>query len=483
DPAMAPGDMGAPDQGQPAPPVIVVVHHKIDAWARGIHAWPYMEPEQVWRGDIEAAVKAFEAQIAEAPLFNLGHTWAAAARIALGDVERGIALQRAWTEAQEPNGIDQHNYGVILQLAGRTEQAIEAFRKALTLPPAEFADDAAMIGILYLELERYPEAVEAFKQAATKFPAHRRMQVGLGEAQLLAGQAKDAVATFQKAIAMDPEATDGYLGLVDAYLKIPYRDKAITVARRAADVLPGEPAVLVKLAEARLADGRLGFALDAAQKAVQAGRQSAEAQQILGEVYFAQNAYDQAVAAFEAASRAKPTWNKPKRYLARTKLYAQDYPGAAAMLQQAMLQATDEDMPETARDLARVSFYQGDFVKALEYLRLSDDYEPSQADALMLRSFVRLYQGDEAGSWADFVAALDGGAGGRALIEAQDVFNSALTATPARPMAHVPLGMLLERAGQIDQARSHFRRYKAEQPKGYLAEIATERLAATDKRH
>lgn len=474
-----PGMPGMPGEGGgQAQTEVPVANLQITAWCRGVDAWPYMQPTDVYRGDIDKAIKFFEQQLTEEPKFNLGYTSAALAHIAAGDVQRGIEIQRAWTVAQGDSAADLHNYGVVLHAADRIDEAVAQFRRALDAKGGPFDLTAVAIASTLADAGRYEEAVTAYREGIERFPLQRVLRLGLGQALLELGQAKEAVEAFQLAWAMDHRTMDAYAGLIEAYSATGYWSKVLTVAKQATQELPRTWSSWAALADAYVKTGRMKQALEAAQHAVEVGGQEAGAYQALGEVLYHQGDYKAAEQAFQQAVRLNPRSSKPQLYLAKTRLYGDDVAGAAELLRQALLRATDKDMPECCRDYARALFFQGELDDALEMIRLSQDYQKESADAIMLRSFVRLYQDDEQAAWDDFSKALGMQDGDRTIPEAIAVFEGAAN-NDRKPLALACLGVLAERTGDVARAREWYRKYRAQAPKGLVIQFVDERLEAT----
>jgi len=357
---------------------------------------------------------------------------------------------------------------------------VTTYRQAVAAEGGPLAPDVLAVGRLETAAGRPQDAVEALSGGIAKLPTQRSLRLALGKAQLAAGNAKGAAEAFTTAVQMDAKGLDGYLGLADAYLLQRYGSKAVETAKQATTQLPQSATAWVKLAEAQLANGRVPQALTAAEQAVAVAGTEAAPYQSLGEVQLAAGQFEPAAASFREAVQRDPAWNKPRRYLARTVLYAGQAEQADVLLQEALVRATVADMPATSRDAARVSFYAGDYPKAMTMLQLAEDYLPGQAETSLLRSLVRLYLGDEAAAWNDFAACLDG-LDATMVNEALGVLDGN-TQNPALAAGHVMAGFLYERTGNVDKAREHYRKYRVAQPKGFLMPLVTERLNATERR-
>jgi tetratricopeptide (TPR) repeat protein len=114
-----------------------------------------------------------------------------------------------------------HNdLGAALASAGRDEEAIAEYRKAIDLAPRLY--DARMnLGALLSRLERNGQAVLEFEAAASIQPQNCEPQVYLALTYQLMGRFPDALAAARRAFAIDPKASN--VKLTNA-VRMPYKD-------------------------------------------------------------------------------------------------------------------------------------------------------------------------------------------------------------------------------------------------------------------
>ncbi|CDX04953.1 Prokaryotic membrane lipoprotein lipid attachment site profile [Desulfitobacterium hafniense] len=96
-----------------------------------------------------------------------------------------------------------------------------------TLSAAELLD----LGEKYLLELNYEQAVICFTKVIEIEPKNVRAYVGRGNAYVLWDEQLDlAKSDYEKAIEIDDKCTDGYLGLVDVYVRLNEFDKALEIA-------------------------------------------------------------------------------------------------------------------------------------------------------------------------------------------------------------------------------------------------------------
>ena len=116
---------------------------------------------------------------------------------ALAEGERAIAL--------DPSGAETHvYYGSILTSAGRPQEAIPMFQKAIRLNPYGPAWYYQCFGNALRNTGRFEEAVSAFKKALPLAPDRIWTHYGLAVTYTLAGRPEEAIPFYQKAIQLNP---------------------------------------------------------------------------------------------------------------------------------------------------------------------------------------------------------------------------------------------------------------------------------------
>lgn len=476
---------GAPGTGTPAataldltPAAPPAEDYNLEHWARGLAAWPYRDPKQAYRGDIDGALRSYERQLRIEPRFAAAYVDAALAYVAAGEADRGVQIQKMWTDAQQPNAADLHNLALVYHAAGRTDEALLTYAKALTAPDGPWPVDAIGAAQALYDAGRYADVVKGIRAFPAICSQLRDLHLLLGKAFVALGDTKSAVEPLQTARAMAPFSLDGYVALCDVYAKRRFWRGCLDVATEAMRANGDDPEASVLLVKYQILTGKAQAAAAVAGRAAARWPDHAGVQTALGEAQMAIGKPAQAAEAFRAAVAADPFDGRCRRMQARCQLQAGDGDGAARLVDVALRCAAPRDMAETGREGARIHFHRGDYAKCEAMLALADEYEPGTAEATMMRSFIRLYQNDAPGAWALFCRALELDKSGSASTEAMTVFNKA-AADPKKPVALVLLGVLEERAGRPVEARGNYRKYRLVESKGFLAKFVEDRLEAT----
>jgi tetratricopeptide (TPR) repeat protein len=183
-----------------------------------------------------------------------------------GDYMKAIAaLQKAQTENPKDTESTQL-LGISAYLAGRPNEAIPALEKVQTWFPNANVDAAYILGVCYIQTKDYPKARGAFakmfnvgpdsaaaylftarmllrqdfgpiaeeyaKKAASIDPQLPLVHNLLGEIYLFHSQIPEAIAEFQKELALNPGYAPSYYKLADAYSRIQKFDEAEKLLQR-----------------------------------------------------------------------------------------------------------------------------------------------------------------------------------------------------------------------------------------------------------
>lgn len=183
-----------------------------------------------------------------------------------GDYMKALAaLQKA--QAENPKDTESTQLlGISAYLAGRPNEAIPALEKVQTWFPNANVDAAYILGICYIQTRDYPKARGAFakmfnvpndsaaaylftarmllrqdfgpvaeehaKKAASIDPQLPLVHNLLGEIYLFHSQILEAIAEFQKELALNPGYAPAYYKLADAYSRIQKFDEAEKLLQR-----------------------------------------------------------------------------------------------------------------------------------------------------------------------------------------------------------------------------------------------------------
>ena len=135
---------------------------------------------------------------------------------AIAEGERGVALN--------PSGAMVNSfYALILNFAGRPEEAIPMFQKAIRLNPFGATGTFVNFGHALRATGRFEEAVSAYKKSLQRAPDNFFAHLGLTATYSMMGREKEAHAEAAEVLRINPKFS------VDSYAKVlPYKDQSQT---------------------------------------------------------------------------------------------------------------------------------------------------------------------------------------------------------------------------------------------------------------
>lgn len=210
---------------------------------------------------------------------------------------------------ERPHGRAYYNLGFSLKEAGRTADAIAAYRSALPeAPEAHYA--------LGFELWQAGQAAEAASEFRA-FLAARPHDVQAPKAAFLLGQAlasqgrtSEAEQAFRDTLRMVPGDADARLGLADLYLSDQRLSDAVTLYREYLERVPNNPAAHHNLGMALIGLQREAEAVPAFERAVVLKPADANLQLSLGQALATAGRLDDAVDHLREAVKLAP--NNPR---------------------------------------------------------------------------------------------------------------------------------------------------------------------------
>lgn len=146
------------------------------------------------------------------------------------------------TVAKRPdNARAHHNLGRALEVAGRTDEAMVEFGRAIALQPnhvyAHFG-----LGTALMRRGRLAEAADHFRAALAADPRYASAHVNLGEVLGRLGQTDAAMEEYRAALALEPAAVDAKIDLAALLIDTGGADEAVALLR---DAVAAEPALVL----------------------------------------------------------------------------------------------------------------------------------------------------------------------------------------------------------------------------------------------
>jgi predicted O-linked N-acetylglucosamine transferase (SPINDLY family) len=158
------------------------------------------------------------------------------------------------------------NFGLALQELNATDEAINAFQKAIILCP-ELPEAHMSLGIVLAELKNHQEAVACFKKAVELAPQDGQAQFNLGMSLQQLERKEEAIAYYRLAIECQPDHAEAHSRLSGLLQEEQKYGEAIDHCHVALALREDAPAAFY-LGSCWLAQGRAEYALETYEKAL-----------------------------------------------------------------------------------------------------------------------------------------------------------------------------------------------------------------------
>ncbi len=305
-------------------------------------------------------------------------------------------------------------------------------------------------GIELMKARRYSEAIALFEKALAVEPGAHEIHGNLGSAMLGQGRADQAVQHYRKAIKLKPDSAKAHMELGNAYLELGKPSEAIKQYKRARDLIPRSAEPYIRIANLMQRYGKPSEAGAAYGKAIEINPASVQAHTRLGNMLLGQGKVQEALSHYERAVDAAPDSAVAYNNVGAALLRLNRIPEAKDSFQKAL--ALKPDFAGAYANLGIASLASGEPEKAIDYLKRS-----LERDGRLALAHVHLGHAYRA------VGDARQGAG---------QYAKALEITPNLVEAHYGLGDAMAALGDVDSAREHYREVLRLNPGHYPAHNA-----------
>jgi adenylate cyclase len=123
----------------------------------------------------------------------------------IGEYDKGVAEGERYVAAYPSRWGAYNLYAMALTFACQPEQAIPMFQKAIRLNPNPTANTLVIYGHALRMAGRFEEAISAYKKAIQRAPDFIRAHIGLGTTYSLMGREKEARAEAEEVLRINPK--------------------------------------------------------------------------------------------------------------------------------------------------------------------------------------------------------------------------------------------------------------------------------------
>jgi len=143
----------------------------------------------------------------------------------------------------DPDNSEAHYFlGYVRYQQSELKAAEKEFRRAIKLNPY-FTDAHNHLGLVYREMKEYDKALAEFHAALNdkSYKSQESIHLNIGHLYLARNMYPEAIASFQKAVALKPDYQRGLLGLGTAYSRAGQKELADKALRKVVALGPDSP--------------------------------------------------------------------------------------------------------------------------------------------------------------------------------------------------------------------------------------------------
>jgi tetratricopeptide (TPR) repeat protein len=211
-----------------------------------------------------------------------------------------LATAEHYAEAHTVRGDD-------LMVAGRHQEAIEQYERALHIEP-DYARAHNNLGHELLQAGKIEEAIAHDEQALRLKPDFAEAHYNLGLALAQTGRIKEGIAHYEQALRLKPDYADAHNNLANALAQTGRIGEAIAQYEHALRIKPDYAEAHSNLGSVLLQEGKLSDAIAHFEQALRIKPDLAEAHSNLGVALGRAGRIEQAIAHYEQALRLKPDY-------------------------------------------------------------------------------------------------------------------------------------------------------------------------------
>ena len=198
-----------------------------------------------------------------------------------------------------------YNMGIALQDHGNLQEAIDAYKKTLSIKP-DYAQAHNNIGNVLLEQRKFKESIEAYKKALTLNPNYAQAQLNMGNAQKGQRNFQEAIEAYNNAIIIKPDCAEAYFNIGIVLQEQEKLEKASEAYKNALSHKPDYAQAHNNIGNVLRKLGRLEEAIEAYKNALSLMPDYAEAFNNMGITLYELGKLGEAIEAYNNALLLKP---------------------------------------------------------------------------------------------------------------------------------------------------------------------------------
>jgi tetratricopeptide (TPR) repeat protein len=205
----------------------------------------------------------------------------------------------------KPDATTFNNLGVALGLKGRTDEAMENYKKAIRLDPKN-AEAHYNLGNIFLSQNKFKQAIGEYEKAVSINPKYTKANINLSVALERESRFDEAIEYADKTVKTEPNNVDAHYNLAIALAQQGRLDEAIDHFGKTIEIDPNNVDAHFGLAQALVYKNRLQEAADEYRQVLRLQPQDADTRCLLGNVLARQGLFEQAGDEYRQALKINP---------------------------------------------------------------------------------------------------------------------------------------------------------------------------------
>ncbi|MDB4349746.1 tetratricopeptide repeat protein [Omnitrophica bacterium] len=235
------------------------------------------------------------------------------------------------------------------------------------------------LGNLYYHAGENEKAIASYKKAIEVDPEHVESYTNLGIIYNSTGKDEEAIALYKKAVELNPDHAQAYNSLGIAYRSIGKDEEAITSYNKAIEINPAYEEAYSNLGNAYYNIGEEGKAIEFSDKAIKINPDHAEVCNNLGALYYKMGKYNEAMALFKRAVKIDPSYAKAYTNIGNLYRDIGNDEGAAAIYAKTM--EMDPGNAEAYNNLGAAYYRMGKTEEAIRLYEKAIGIDPRHVEA------------------------------------------------------------------------------------------------------
>jgi tetratricopeptide (TPR) repeat protein len=295
-------------------------------------------------------------------------------------------------------GAAHFNLGLLLADGGRLDEAIAAWHGATAAQPRLLEAHRAL-GRAYRVQGRPAEAIASLRQAARLQPNDAGAQLELASALSANGEHEESISVLRRALELNPSDAKAHLKLGAELSRLKCWDEATEVFRKVVALDPGIPEAWNNLGNALVNTGRANNAIEAFERAVKSKLDFDDAFSNLGGALALVNRWDEAREAYQRAISINP--NSPEAWNNLGTALAREGNARGAINAFSRSVALRPEFGEAHSNLAGALADAGRYDESIASSRRAIELSPDNAAAHWNLAMMLLLKGDFAAGWVE----------------------------------------------------------------------------------